>query len=180
LPELRAAKRILQEEKTKLLQAGVKVSEDLQVGMMIEVPAAAIMASAFAKEVDFFSIGSNDLVQYTLAADRTNRELAQLSQPYDPAVLYLIWRTIEAAHQAGIWCGMCGEAACDPIMLPLLAGAGLDEFSMNSTSILAVRDQLRHCSQTEAAKLVSQVREQAATAAEVKKMVIDFQKSYEA
>ncbi|MCH3905391.1 MAG: phosphoenolpyruvate--protein phosphotransferase [Lactobacillus sp.] len=176
LSELRAAKKMLAEEKENLLQAGVKIGQDLQVGMMIEVPAAAILANRFAKEVDFFSIGSNDLVQYTLAADRTNRQLAQLSQPYNPAVLQLIWRTISAAHEAGIWCGMCGEAACDPIMLPLLIGAGLDEFSMNSGSILTVRDQLRHCSQSEAAELVAQVKAQAETASDVKKLVQAFQK----
>lgn len=180
LTELRAAKRILQEEKKNLLQTGTKVANDLQVGMMIEVPSAAIMSAAFAKEVDFFSIGSNDLVQYTLAAERTNRQLAKLSQPYDPAVLNLIWQTIAAAHQAGIWCGMCGEAACDPIMLPLLVGAGLDEFSMNSSSILATRDRLRHYSQAEAEKLVAKVRANAETAAEVKEMVLSFQQKAQA
>lgn len=174
LHELRQAKQILAEERRQLIAQGVEIGSNLQVGMMVEVPAAAVLAPIFAREVDFFSIGSNDLVQYTLAADRTNRQLAALAQPYDPAVLTLVWRTIAAAHQAGIWCGMCGEAACDPIMVPLLAGAKLDEFSMNPGSILAVRAQLRRLSQTAAAQLVKQVRAQAATAAEVKKLVEAF------
>lgn len=139
LAELREAKQILAEEKDKLAKEGVKIGDDLQVGMMIEVPAAAVLADQFAKEVDFFSIGTNDLIQYTMAADRGNDNVSYLYQPYNPSVLRLIKHTIDGAHENGIWCGMCGEAAGDDIMFPILLSMGLDEYSMSATSILRIR-----------------------------------------
>ena len=143
LAELREAKQILAEEKDKLAKEGVKIGEDLQVGMMIEVPAAAVLADQFAKEVDFFSIGTNDLIQYTMAADRGNDNVSYLYQPYNPSVLRLIKHTIDGAHENGIWCGMCGEAAGDDIMFPILLSMGLDEYSMSATSILRIRSLMK-------------------------------------
>ena len=143
LAELREAKQILAEEKDKLVKEGVKVGDDLQVGMMIEVPAAAVLADQFAKEVDFFSIGTNDLIQYTMAADRGNDNVSYLYQPYNPSVLRLIKHTIDGAHENGIWCGMCGEAAGDNTMFPILLSMGLDEYSMSATSILRIRSLMK-------------------------------------
>src|SRR5690606_20711347 len=142
LSELREAKRILAEEKAKLLAEGVAVSEDIEVGMMIEIPAAALNADAFAKEVDFFSIGTNDLIQYTMAADRMNEAVAYLYQPYHPSILRLVQMVIKAAERAGKWSGMCGEMAGDQIAIPLLLGLGLNEFSMSASSILPAREQI--------------------------------------
>ena len=143
LGELRKAKEILAGVKAELVEEGVKIGDDLQVGMMIEVPAAAVLADQFAKEVDFFSIGTNDLIQYTMAADRGNDSISYLYQPYNPSVLRLIKHTIDGAHENGIWCGMCGEAAGDSIMFPILLSMGLDEYSMSATSILRIRSLMK-------------------------------------
>ncbi len=113
--EFRQAKAILLEEKAKLQQEGVQVSEDIEVGMMVEIPSSAVIADLFAKEVDFFSIGTNDLIQYTLAADRMNERVSYLYQPYNPAILRLVNMVIKAAHKEGKWVGMCGEMAGDEI-----------------------------------------------------------------
>ncbi|WP_277714642.1 phosphoenolpyruvate--protein phosphotransferase [Bacillus atrophaeus] len=148
--EFREAKAILLEEKEKLVQAGQVVSEDIEVGMMVEIPSTAVIADQFAKEVDFFSIGTNDLIQYTMAADRMNERVAYLYQPYNPAILRLITLVIEAAHKEGKWVGMCGEMAGDEIAIPILLGLGLDEFSMSATSILPARTQISKLSKKEA------------------------------
>jgi len=124
----------------------VKVADNIEVGIMVEIPATAIMAEQFAKEVDFFSIGTNDLIQYTMAADRMNERVSYLYQPYSPAILNLINNVIEAAHREGKWAGMCGEMAGDPIAIPILLGLGLDEFSMSATSSLPARTQIRSLS----------------------------------
>jgi phosphoenolpyruvate-protein phosphotransferase (PTS system enzyme I) len=150
LDEFRQAKAILLEEKAKLQAEGVQVSDDIEVGMMVEIPAAAILADQFAKEVDFFSIGTNDLIQYTMAADRMNERISYLYQPYNPAILRLISNVIDAAHKEGKWAGMCGEMAGDAIAIPILLGLGLDEFSMSATSILRARSQLKKLSKEEA------------------------------
>ena len=143
LDELHQAKAVLAEEKDKLVKEGVKVGDDLQVGMMIEVPAAAVLADQFAKEVDFFSIGTNDLIQYTMAADRMNEQVSYLYQPYNPSILRLINNVIKAAHAEGKWAGMCGEMAGDQTAVPLLVGMGLDEFSMSATSVLRTRSLMK-------------------------------------
>ncbi|KPD01372.1 Phosphoenolpyruvate-protein phosphotransferase [Geobacillus sp. BCO2] len=143
LDEFRQAKAILLEEKEALLRQGVAVADGIEVGMMVEIPAAAVMADQFAKEVDFFSIGTNDLIQYTMAADRMNERVSYLYQPYNPAILRLISHVIDAAHREGKWVGMCGEMAGDPIAIPILLALGLDEFSMSATSILPARAQLK-------------------------------------
>ncbi|RAS73220.1 phosphoenolpyruvate--protein phosphotransferase [Priestia endophytica] len=149
LDELRQAKVILFEEKEKLQTKGTEVSDNIEIGMMVEIPSSAVNADLFAKEVDFFSIGTNDLIQYTLAADRMNERVSYLYQPYNPAILRLVKMVIDAAHKEGKWAGMCGEMAGDEIAIPILLGLGLDEFSMSATSILKARSQIRHLSKVE-------------------------------
>lgn len=147
--ELLEAKRILEEEKQSLLRAGVELSESIEIGMMIEIPSAAISADLFAPHVDFFSIGTNDLIQYTMAADRMNETVSYLYQPSHPSILRLIRIVIEAARQEGKWVGMCGEMAGDPNAVPLLLGLGLHEFSMSAGSILQTREMLGNLSFSE-------------------------------
>jgi len=137
--ELRAANAILAEVKAELDAAGVAYNKELEVGIMIEIPAAVLVSDQLAKEADFFSIGTNDLVQYTMAADRMNEKVSHLTQPMNPSVLRLIRMVIENAHREGKWVGMCGEMAGNPIAVPLLLGLGLDEFSMSASSILPAR-----------------------------------------
>jgi phosphoenolpyruvate-protein phosphotransferase (PTS system enzyme I) len=170
LDEFRQAKAILLEEKAKLQAEGVQVSDNIEVGMMVEIPAAAVLADQFAKEVDFFSIGTNDLIQYTMAADRMNERISYLYQPYNPAILRLVSKVIDAAHQEGKWAGMCGEMAGDSLAIPILLALGLDEFSMSATSILRARSQLKHLSKEEAAKFKETILSMS-TAEEVVKFV---------
>ncbi len=151
LDEFRQAKAILLEEKEELVKNGTTVNENIEIGIMVEIPSTAVLADIFAKEVDFFSIGTNDLIQYTMAADRMNEQVSYLYQPYNPAILRLVDNVIQAAHKNGKWAGMCGEMAGDPIAIPILLGLGLDEFSMSATSILPARSQLRNISKEEAA-----------------------------
>lgn len=139
LEEFLAAKEVLSECMEELKVEGKEFNADLEVGMMVEIPAAAVYADELAKHVDFFSIGTNDLIQYTLAADRMNEKVSYLYNPQHPAVLRLIKMTIDAAHKEGKWCGMCGEAAGDESMIPILVEYGLDEFSMSATSILRAK-----------------------------------------
>lgn len=153
LKEFRAAKAIFEDEKQKLVNEGVEVSNDIQVGIMIEIPAAAVLADKFAKEVDFFSVGTNDLIQYTMAADRMNERVSYLYQPYNPSILRLIKNVIDAAHAEGKWAGMCGEMAGDQTAVPLLLGMGLDEFSMSATSILKTRSLMKRLDTTKMAEL---------------------------
>ncbi|WP_078391862.1 phosphoenolpyruvate--protein phosphotransferase [Shouchella patagoniensis] len=152
LEELRQAKQILNEEKSKLEADGIDVSSEMEVGIMVEIPSTAVAAQQFAKEVDFFSIGTNDLIQYTMAADRMNERVSYLYQPYHPAILRLVDMVIKAAHAEGKWVGMCGEMAGDEIAIPLLLGLGLDEFSMSATSVLPARSQLSKLSKTDLAE----------------------------
>jgi phosphoenolpyruvate-protein phosphotransferase (PTS system enzyme I) len=149
LDEFRQAKAILVEEKEKLQAEDITVSDNIEVGMMVEIPSSAVIADLFAKEVDFFSIGTNDLIQYTLAADRMNERVSYLYQPYNPAILRLIKKVIDAARKEGKWVGMCGEMAGDEIAIPILLALGLDEFSMSATSILKTRSQICHLSKVE-------------------------------
>jgi phosphotransferase system enzyme I (PtsI) len=137
--EFKDAKAFLLEVKEELLAEGVEVSDSIEVGMMVEIPATAVIAKQFAKYVDFFSIGTNDLIQYTMAADRMNEQVSYLYQPYNPSILNLVANVIEAAHAQGKWVGMCGEMAGDQTAFPILLGLGLDEFSMSATSILPSR-----------------------------------------
>lgn len=149
LDEFREAKALLLEEKAKLEAEGVEVSDSIEVGIMVEIPSTAVMADTFAKEVDFFSIGTNDLIQYTMAADRMNESVSYLYQPYNPAILRLVKTVIDASHKEGKWTGMCGEMAGDEIAIPILLGLGLDEFSMSASSILKARSQLSRLSKAD-------------------------------
>ncbi len=176
LKEFREAKAMLMEEKEKLVNEGVEVSEDLQIGIMIEIPAAAVLADKFAKEVDFFSIGTNDLIQYTMAADRMNQQVSYLYQPYNPSILRLVKNVIDAAHHEGKWAGMCGEMAGDQTAVPLLLGLGLDEFSMSASSILKTRSLMKRLSTKDMAELADKAINECDTADEVVALVEEYTK----
>ncbi|MBQ1318118.1 MAG: phosphoenolpyruvate--protein phosphotransferase [Solobacterium sp.] len=154
--EFRRAKQILLEEKEKLQKAGIPVSETVETGLMIEVPAAAVMADVLAAEADFFSIGTNDLIQYTLASDRLNTRVAGLYGALEPAVLRLIRMTVEAAHAKGCRCAVCGEMAADAEGMMLLVGLGADELSVSPHDLLRIRKQVRSISAAEMQKLAEQ------------------------
>ncbi|QLK85719.1 phosphoenolpyruvate--protein phosphotransferase [Staphylococcus sp. 17KM0847] len=151
--EFRDAKALLLEEKENLTNEGIEVSDDIELGIMVEIPSTAALADVFAKEVDFFSIGTNDLIQYTMAADRMSERVSYLYQPYNPSILRLVKQVIDASHKEGKWTGMCGEMAGDETAIPLLLGLGLDEFSMSATSILKARRQIKALSTTEMTQL---------------------------
>ena len=142
LDEFRQAKAFVLETEAELKAEGVPMGE-YKLGMMVEIPAAAMLADQFAKEVDFMSIGTNDLIQYSMASDRMNEKVSYLYQPYNPSILRLIKLTIDGAHKHKKWVGMCGEMAGEPMAVPLLLGLGLDEFSMPASSILAAREIVR-------------------------------------
>ncbi|MGX7148088.1 phosphoenolpyruvate--protein phosphotransferase [Enterococcus ureasiticus] len=176
LKEFRAAKKIFEEEKAKLVSEGTKVSDTIQVGIMIEIPAAAVIADKFAKEVDFFSIGTNDLIQYTMAADRMNERVSYLYQPYNPSILRLIKNVIDASHAEGKWTGMCGEMGGDQMAVPLLVGMGLDEFSMSATSILQTRSLMKRLDTKKMADLADRALNDCDTMEEVIDLVKDYTK----
>ena len=163
LDEFRSAKAILEEEKQNLLSEGQKVAETIELGIMVEIPSTAVLADQFAKEVDFFSIGTNDLIQYTMAADRMNQRVSYLYQPYSPSILRLVKMVIDAAHKEGKWAGMCGEMAGDETAIPLLLGLGLDEFSMSATSILKARSQILRLSKKEMEDLAQKALQMSTT-----------------
>ena len=171
LNDFRGAKALLEEEKAKLIAEGVEVSDDIQVGIMIEIPAAAVLAHQFAKEVDFFSIGTNDLIQYTMAADRMNERVSYLYQPYNPSILTLIKHVIDSAHKEGKWAGMCGEMAGDQTAVPLLVGLGLDEFSMSASSVLKTRSLISKLTLSDMQALAEKAINECATVQEVEALV---------
>ena len=171
LNDFRGAKALLLEEKAKLVAEGVAVSDDIQVGIMIEIPAAAVLAHQFAKEVDFFSIGTNDLIQYTMAADRMNERVSYLYQPYNPSILTLIKHVIDSAHKEGKWAGMCGEMAGDQTAVPLLVGLGLDEFSMSASSVLKTRSLISKLTLEDMKALADKAINECATVQEVEALV---------
>ena len=157
LAEIRAARSVLDEAIQTLQEEGKNFTRTFQFGIMIEVPAAALMADRLAEEVDFFSIGTNDLTQYTLAVDRTNSKVAHLAHPLNPAVLALISHTIKCAHAAGKWVGLCGELAGDPVAAPILLGLGLDEFSMSPASIPGIKQVMQKLYKNDCQKLAESV-----------------------
>ena len=157
IEELREAKKILEECKTELEQKDIPYKKNIKVGIMIEIPSAALIASGLAKECDFFSIGTNDLIQYTVAVERGNEKISKLYTKFHPAVIKLIKSAIDGAHDAGIFCGMCGEAAGDELYIPLLIGLGLDEFSMNSNSILKARKKISELEKFDCKELADEI-----------------------
>jgi phosphoenolpyruvate-protein phosphotransferase (PTS system enzyme I) len=173
IEELRSAKAILAEERRGLESRGVEVAEELEVGIMIEIPAAATMADQLAREADFFSVGTNDLTQYLMAADRMNPKLAYLNQALHPAVLRVLGGVAKAAREAGIPAGVCGEMAADPAAVPLLVGMGFGELSMSAASIPAAREAISRIGSGDARALYGRAKE-LATAEEVRGLVADF------
>ena len=157
IDELRQANAILLDCKNELRAEGIAFAEKLEVGVMIEVPSAAICADSFAREVNFFSIGTNDLIQYTIAVDRVNEQIAHLYQPTHPAVLRLIKMVVRAAHSNGIWVGVCGEMAGDVVMTPLLLGLGIDELSASTPSVPRIKRAVQSLHQSECETLVDHV-----------------------
>ena len=154
--EIRQARLALQRAREELQKEGKPFGSDVPLGIMVETPAAAAMASLLAQECDFFSIGTNDLVQYTLAVDRGNSKISGLYSHFHPAVLRLIQQTAQAAHEAGIWVGMCGEMAGDPLATPLLVAMGFDELSMSAPALLRVKERVRSLSRHRADELLAQ------------------------
>jgi phosphotransferase system enzyme I (PtsI) len=153
MEEVRTAKALLEEAKRDLTASGTPFDATIQVGVMIEIPGAVTLADLLAREVDFFSVGTNDLIQYTLAIDRGNEQLSHMYQPLHPAVLRSLRRVVQAAHGAGIPACLCGEMAGDPLYLPILLGLGFDELSMGAGSILRVKQILRRCTLERAASI---------------------------
>jgi len=173
--EIRKLQRILKSLKIRLTRENIDYDENIEVGVMIETPAAATIAHHLIKEVDFFSIGTNDLAQYTLAVDRSNELISELYNPLSPSVLTLIKKVIDASHAAGKWTGMCGELAGDENATLLLLGMGLDEFSMSAMSIPNIKKIIRNTRYSDAQKLAEQALSMA-TAAEIKTLVSNFNK----
>ncbi len=173
IEELRSAKEVLEECKQELDNENILYDKNIQVGIMIEIPSAALIADKLAKECDFFSIGTNDLIQYTVAVERGNEKISKLYTKYHPAVIKLIKKAIDGAHSANIICGMCGEAAGDPIFIPLLVGLGLDEFSMNSNNILRARKTINNLDKETCVKLSEEIL-QMASAEEVENRLKAF------
>jgi phosphotransferase system enzyme I (PtsI) len=149
IEELRESKLIVEGVKEELRKENIEFNENIEIGIMVEIPAVAIHSRQFAKEVDFFSIGTNDLIQYTLAVDRGNQKISNLYNQFHPAILSLIKMTIDNGHKEGIWVGMCGEVAGDEKLIPILLAMGLDEFSMSASSILKARHLIRNTSKKE-------------------------------
>jgi len=159
LEEWRAAKALYEEARTQLAEEGAKIGEGIEVGIMIEIPSAALLADRFAKEVDFFSIGTNDLVQYTVAVDRMNEKVAELYDYFHPSVIRLIKQVIDASNKSGKWTGMCGSMAGDPLAAPLLVGLGLHEWSMSPASIPKVKAAVASLDREDCVRLAERLLE---------------------
>ncbi|MDP2896896.1 MAG: phosphoenolpyruvate--protein phosphotransferase [bacterium] len=157
--EVIQANAIVEEVKQQLRKEGLPHAEDFEIGAMIEVPSAAMTADIIAKEVDFFSIGTNDLIQYTMAVERVNDKIAHLYQPSHPAVLRFVKRIVDEGHRNNIWVGICGEMAADPAMVLLLLGMGIDEISVNPATVPRIKNLIRNVSYEDAAKIVEEVME---------------------
>lgn len=173
LEEIRETKKIFNEVKEDLLRQNIPVGEDIEIGIMIEVPSAAMIADSLAREVDFFSIGTNDLIQYALAIDRVNERVTYLYDPLHPAVLKLIKMVVDTGHNAGIRVAMCGEMAGEPTYTLILLGFELDELSMNPLAIPRVKKIIRN-STMEEAKIVLRKIMTFSTAGEIGKYVKDY------
>jgi len=177
IDEFLEAKGVYLEEKEKLIKEGIEVADNVEIGMMVEIPASAVLADEFSKYADFFSIGTNDLIQYSMAADRMSEKVSYLYQPLNPSILRLVKMTIDGAHKNGKWAGMCGEMAGDPEAVAVLLGLGLDEFSMSATSILKARKIVRDLSYKDAQELANKALS-CKNEAEVKELVSKTLKWY--
>ena len=155
--EIQRVLKLVEQAKVELTHEGKEYSDDVQIGIMVETPAAAVVSPLLAQYVDFFIIGTNDLIQYTLAVDRGNAQIAHLYNPFNPAVLRLIQRTIQSAREHGIWAGMCGEMASDPYAAVILLGMGITELSMSAPSIPRVKEMIRSVTSTQAKELLADV-----------------------
>jgi len=173
LGELMMARAVLDEARHELLEEGLAFDEDMEVGIMIEMPSAAVIADILATEVDFFSIGTNDLIQYTLAVDRVNEHVTYLYEPLHPALLRLVRLVVQAGKEAGISVSVCGEMAGDPAVVPVLVGLGLEQLSMNSVAIPGIKDAIRKMKMTDVRSLAEQVM-QMRTAADVTSAVTAY------
>ena len=170
--ELRAGKELVEEAKSDLRASNIDFDENIQVGVMTETAASGVIAHLLAKEADFFSIGTNDLTGYTMAADRGNGDVAYLYSPFQPSVLMMIQRIIECGTKEGISVGMCGEAAANPMMIPLLISFGLTEFSVSAPSVLKVRKNISKWTQEEADAVTEKVMSMA-----TEKEILDYLKT---
>ncbi|MCJ7578196.1 MAG: phosphoenolpyruvate--protein phosphotransferase, partial [candidate division Zixibacteria bacterium] len=170
--ELKSAKALLEEVKDELREKKIPFDENIEVGIMVEIPSAALAGDSLAKESNFFSIGTNDLIQYTLAVDRGNERIAHLYQGFHPAVLKLIKETIEAGHRNGIWVGLCGEMAGDPLATVLLVGMGVDELSTSAMAIPEIKKIIRSITFEEAQRVAQQVLN-LSTISDIKKFLIE-------
>ncbi|MFO7637886.1 MAG: phosphoenolpyruvate--protein phosphotransferase [bacterium] len=168
--ELRRARLLLQKAQAELRKQGIEFDENIEVGVMVETPSAAIIAARLARECSFLSIGSNDLTQYTLAVDRGNERVAELFDPFHPAVLHLIKRTIDAAHDSGIWVGLCGEFAAEPLGILVLIGLGIDELSVAPAAIPEVKNIIRSVD-TESAREIMAAAMALATPLEIRRLL---------
>lgn len=176
--ELKKAKALLEEVKEELRKKKTPFDENIEVGIMVEIPSAALSADSLAKECDFFSIGTNDLIQYTLAVDRGNERIAHLYQGFHPAVLKLVKQTIDAGHRNGVWVGLCGEMAGDPLATVLLVGMGVDELSTSAMAIPEVKKIIRSITFEEAQELAQQILN-LSTVDEIKKhLIADYAKRF--
>ena len=176
IDELRQAKKVLEECKKELDDENIEYDKNIKVGIMVEIPSAALIADKLAKECDFFSIGTNDLIQYTVAVERGNERISKLYTKFHPSVIKLIKMAIDGAHSANIICGMCGEAAGDKLYIPLLIGLGLDEFSMNSNSLLNARKRINNLDKAECVKLSDEIL-QMSSAEEVEERLKEFKEN---
>lgn len=176
IEELRKAKKVLEECKKELDGENIEYDKNIKVGIMVEIPSAALIADKLAKECDFFSIGTNDLIQYTVAVERGNERISKLYTKFHPSVIKLIKMAIDGAHSANIICGMCGEAAGDLFYIPLLIGLGLDEFSMNSNSLLNARKRINNLDKAECVKLSEEIL-QLSSAEEVEERLKEFKEN---
>jgi len=170
LDELRRAESLMEEAKQELIIRKESYAEKVETGIMVEIPSVAQLADLFAHEVDFFSIGTNDLTQYTFAVDRTNPKVAALGDACHPAVLHQIQRVVEAARRNNIWVGVCGELACDPDAIPILLGLGVNELSMSSRSIPGAKEIIRSWTMIEAETIAAKAL-QADSAESVRNLV---------
>ena len=177
LEELQGARSQLELAKEELRSSGIPFDEKIEVGAMIEIPSAVMIADHLAKEVDFFSIGTNDLIQYTTAVDRVNDRVAHLYQPFHPSVIGMIRETVDAAHRNGIWCGICGEAASDILMAPIWVGLGVDELSVGSSQLLKARLAISRLDSATCRKMTDKLRD-CGTSTSVRKQSMEMAEKF--